>query len=43
MSSGGSGGMMKLVIIGLGAALLYSNFGPMGLIALGVILLMTAK
>ena len=43
MNSSGSGGMAKLVIIGLGGMLLYSNFGPLGLIALGVILLMTSK
>ena len=42
MKSNGSGGMMKLIIIGLGAMLLYSNFGPLGLIALGVIMLMTS-
>lgn len=42
MNSSGSA-ITKLIIIGLGGALLYSNFGPMGLIALGVILLMTSK
>ena len=42
MKSNASGGMMKLIIIGLGAMLLYSNFGPVGLIALGVIMLMAS-
>ena len=32
------GGTMKLVLIGLGAMVLYSNFGPMGIILLGVVL-----
>lgn len=35
-------GSTKLLLIGLGAILAYSHFGPMGLIALGVIaMLMT--
>ena len=43
MNQSGSGGIAKLVIIGIGGILLYSHFGGLGLIALGVILMMTNK
>lgn len=41
MTSNGNGA--KLVLVGVGAMLLFSEFGPMGIIMLGVVLLMIAK
>ena len=37
---GKSGITGKLVLIGLGAMLLYSQLGPVGVIALGVVLML---
>lgn len=39
-SNGGTG---KLVLVGLGALVLYSQLGPMGLIMLGVVLMFVSK
>lgn len=41
MNSNGNTG--KLVLVGLGALVLYSQLGPMGLIMLGVVLMFVSK
>ncbi len=33
-----SGGSMKLLLIGVGAVVAYSQFGPMGIILVGVLM-----
>ena len=38
-----NGNSTKLILVGLGAMLLFSEFGPMGVIMLGVVLLLMAK
>lgn len=41
MNSGGN--MTKLILVGLGAMVLYGELGPMGLIMLGVALMLMSK
>ena len=41
MTTKGSGDMKKLLLVGVGAMLAYSQFGAVGLIVVGVVLLLT--
>lgn len=40
MKQTNNGGMKKLILIGVGAMFVYSQFGAMGLIVMGVILML---